>query len=323
MNMKAVGALAGFFALTLATSSKAQNLYSEDFDTDHTANWTVNSGPGNNAADFFFDYSTVGIPSAPNSSGGTTIGLKLEANYSGSTFGGISVSPMGQSFSGDYRVTFDLWENFVGPAPGGGSGSTQITGGGMGTAGTTPQWSGGTIESIFFGSTGDGGSSIDYRAYSSVGNAGASGAYPSGSSVYAAPAGAVNNSDAYYAALGGNTPPAAQTTLYSQQTGTTAGGAPAFAWHAAVVEKIGNNVSYSLDGLLIATVDASTVTLGGGNILFNQYDINASSSTDPNVRNLEFGLVDNVLVAQIPEPGTCAVAALGVIGLLLARRRKI
>ena len=68
-------------------------LYSQNFDVDDTANWTVNSGPGTNAANLFFDYSTVGIPPAPNSTGGSTRGVKLQANLSGNAAGGISVSP--------------------------------------------------------------------------------------------------------------------------------------------------------------------------------------------------------------------------------------
>ncbi len=299
----------------------AQILYSENFDADHTANWTANSSPGNHAANFWFDYSTIGIPSAPNS-GSTTVGLKLEANYTGGVFGGVSVSPTGQSFAGSYRVTFDLWQNFNGPAPAGGSGSTQVTGAGIGTAGATAQWAGGVQDSIHFGQTGDGGSGVDYRAYSSAAGTGylpASGVFAAGS---VASPDIRNDSTAYYASLGSHTPPAAQTGLFAQQTGTTAAGAPAFAWHSGVIEKNGNSVSYSLDGLLIATVDASTLTLGGENILFNQYDINPASSADANVRDLLFGLFDNIVVTQVPEPASASLALLGVALLAVLRRRK-
>jgi len=278
-------------------------LYSENFDTDHTLNWRVNSGPGNHAADFFFDYSTVGIPPAPGSVG-TTRGLKLEANYAGDTFGGISVSPLNRNFSGDYVLTFDIWWNFVGPAPLGGSGSTQVTGAGVGSSGTVAQWAASTQESVHFGVTGDGQSAFDYRAYSSAAPSGYLD-FPS-SVVFAA--GIRNNSASYYAGLGANTPPEAQTALYPQQTGSTATGAPAFRSHTGTIVKTGNTVTFSLDNLLIATVDATTVTFGGGNILFNQGDVNATSSTDPLARFLEFGLIDNVVVTRPvgsvpPTPG--------------------
>src|SRR5687767_6662416 len=124
----------------LATSVSAAPLFSENFDVDPTANWTVNKGPAttDEAHNFFFDYSTAGIPPAPNS-GGTTRGLKLQANQSSGVFGGVSVSPTGQSFADDYQVRFDWWSNYNGPAPVGGSGSTQLSTFGLDTSGTTPQ----------------------------------------------------------------------------------------------------------------------------------------------------------------------------------------
>ena len=53
--------------------------------------------------------------------------------------------------------------NFNGGFPGGGSGSTQMTVGGIGTNGTSAQFPGGTLQSVMVGATGDGGSASDYR----------------------------------------------------------------------------------------------------------------------------------------------------------------
>src|SRR6186713_2112764 len=100
---------AALFSAATSVSSAAVlgALYETDFDTDQTANWNVNNNSnGTNAANFFYDYSAVGIPSAPNSAGGTTLGLKLQANISGTgpasgALPGISVSPTGQAFAGD------------------------------------------------------------------------------------------------------------------------------------------------------------------------------------------------------------------------------
>src|SRR3954469_15839235 len=54
----------------LTPGLRAQTLFSENFDTDTSGLWTVNSAAvnstGNNAV-FAFDYSTVGIPAAPGS----------------------------------------------------------------------------------------------------------------------------------------------------------------------------------------------------------------------------------------------------------------
>ena len=56
-------------ALAFAASAQAQVLYNQNFDVDPTASWTFNSAiagdtandNAGNEANFFFDYSTVGI----------------------------------------------------------------------------------------------------------------------------------------------------------------------------------------------------------------------------------------------------------------------
>ena len=308
--------LVAFAALTaIPVAAVAQ--YSENFDVDHTANWTVNQGPSpaGNFADFFFDYSSYGIPSAPGS-GGSSRGLRLEANVGTGVFTGLSVSPTGQSFTGDYQVRAQAWMNFVGPAPAGGSGSTQAGGIGIGTAGATAQWAGGTQDSVWFATTGEGGSGVDWRAYSTAAPTG----YPDASTVFfAAGAGNRNNTHAYYAGFGGVTAPPAQTLLYPSQTGTTAAGTIGWSWHNFLVDVSGGFATWSVDGLPIARVDLSTVTLGGSNILFNYFDINATSTTDQN--RLNFVVYDNVTVTPVPEPATLAALGLGAAALLRRRRR--
>lgn len=301
---------AAVFASGAAVS--ASPLYSENFEVDPTANWTVNGGPSDEAADFFFDYGSVGIPSAPNS-GGTTRGMKLQANLASGIFGGFSVSPTGQNFSGDYTVRFDWWANFNGPFPGGGSGSTNLSTYGIGTSGTVAQWPGGVQDSVWFAATGDGGSSADYRAYSTA----APTSYGDGNPVYAFTT--RNNSNAYFAALGNVPAPVAQLTLFPQQTGNTAVGSAGMTWHDVEITKLGNAITWKLDGLLMATIDTNTVTLGGGNIFFGHSDINAGSSTDPNAPALLFTLIDNVRVEVVPEPTSLSLLALGTLAL---RRRR-
>ncbi len=303
----------------LASQANGQVLYFQNFDVDDTANWTVNKlGVGQSDANFYFDYSSAGIPSAPHSVDGTTIGLRLRANMLGTTNnfpGGVSVSPIGKTFAGEYQLRYDVWMNFNGPAPGGGSGSTQMTGAGIRTAGTTSQVAGGTVDSAFFGASAEGGTSSDYRAYAPA----AQSSYQDASGVYAA--GSRNNSNPYYAGFGGVSAPADQVALFPQQTGTTAVGAAGWAWHDSIIKFKGNTITWTLDGLLIATVDATAAgTFGGGNILFNQYDINAGASTDANAPFLLFGLIDNVRVSAVPEPGLAAFGMIGIAALLFRRR---
>jgi hypothetical protein len=299
--------------------ASAQSLFSANFETDTTANWTVNKATADNFADFFFDYSTVGIPAAPHSVAGTTRGLKLQANPSAGVFSGLSVSPTGQHFTGSYTVRFDLWMNYNGPLPAGGNGSTQVTSYGLGTGGTTAQWAGGTQDSVWFGATGDGGSSVDYRAYSPAYPTGAvptNGVFTAGTSTSPD---ARNNTHPYYAQFGGATAPAAQLTLFPEQTGATGAGAAGMAWRDVVITKEGSVVKWWIDGLSLAGVDISGLSLMD-NIFFGQFDINATSSSG--VDAMIFGLIDNVQVTAVPEPSAIALALLGIGSFLVLRRRK-
>ena len=68
-----LGSVAAVLLVTPVVAS-AQVLYLDNFDTDTSINWAVNArNPGNDVAEFAFDYSSVGIPPAPGS-GGTTLG---------------------------------------------------------------------------------------------------------------------------------------------------------------------------------------------------------------------------------------------------------
>lgn len=120
---------------------------------------------GANLADLYFDYSTAGIPLSPNSTNSDTHGLKMCANLDPATQvfpSGVSVSPVGFSITENFDMRFDMWMNFNGPMPAGGSGSTVVGGAGYGTAGTSAQVAG-VADSVFIGATVDGGSSADYR----------------------------------------------------------------------------------------------------------------------------------------------------------------
>lgn len=322
MKVITLAAALGAALFTLPIASAA-TLYEEDFNDDPTANWTVNDpGLSDIGVDFFYDYSTIGVPAAPNGTG--TRGLKMTANNSGGVFSGFSVSPTGESFSGDYTVTFDLWQNYAGPLGLGGNGTTQVSMFGIGTAGNVAMWPGAaTKESLTFGVTLDGESGVDYRIYDSV--------FPTGhggtSSAYAAPIDPVTNTknngnNPYYAGFGGASAPAEQLALFPGQTGTTDGGEIGFAWREVTIDVVGGVATWSIDGLTIATVDAADIT---GNILFGHSDTNATSSSDPNDSLLNVTLIDNVRVTgpmTIPEPGTMALAAMAALGAMVALRRR-
>jgi hypothetical protein len=296
--------------LQVSRTSAQELVYSQDFESDSTAEWVVNSGSGTNTADFFFDYSTVGVPPAPSSAGGSTRALKLQANMdpatqAGSVSGyGLSVSPLNFGITDNFDMRFDLWLNY----PKSGNGSTQIGGAGYGTAGTAAQIAG-RADSIFIGASTDGGSGVDYRVYGPAFSTGYTEQNkidpndPASPSVFAA--GGRNNTAAYYSTNfpGGIPVPQAQTNLIPTQTGlSNVVGTLGLQWREVSLRKVGNLITYRVDGVLIASIDARhSGPLGGQNILFNLYDINGNASTDPSSTNTLFALFDNVRITNFPS----------------------
>ncbi|HXU76504.1 MAG TPA: GH25 family lysozyme [Methylomirabilota bacterium] len=265
-------------------------VFSDNFDTNSAANWTLNQSTNNNTrATFAYNYSGYGIPSAPHSVGGTTKGVKFEANYTGAGVAALNISPIGQSFGGNYRLHYDMWINANGPFPAGGTGSTQLQTAGLGTAGNKVEWNSGAPDGVFFAIDGEGqatDTSPDIRAY--IGTT----LQNSNSGVYV---GGTNTSirrcsDPYYANVfpGGQTAPAAQA-----QSGALEGGTVGFAWRDVVVNKNGNVIEWFIDGLKICSV---TNALASSNIFVGYWDPFASLSDNT---NLSFGLVDNLRV-EVP-----------------------
>ena len=172
--------VAAFFTFSL--NGFAQVLFEDNFNTDTSANWTVLSGTNadeNDAAydaalgdftvDFAFDYSTRGIPPAPNNGDNSTRGVKISVNNNDNTAGsegmGVNLFPAKQNFSGNYALRVDMWINYNGPA-GGGTGSTEHAIFGMNQSGEQVGWS--TVptgDGVWFGVDGEGGSSSDYYCF--------------------------------------------------------------------------------------------------------------------------------------------------------------
>lgn len=315
MRMKSVllaaaAAAAAIFPLT----APAATLYQDNFDIDSSSNYTVAADP-DTAAAFGYDYSAMGIPSAPNSVGGTTRGVQFKANYSDATAAAaaINISPL-QSFTGDYILKFDAWLNQNGPFPEGGFGSTEYVTGGVGTTGTSVQKSGtGNGTGAWFAVDGEGGSVADFRAYSAGSLATAdSGVYAAGVTTDSR-----DNNNTYYHATfpGGAEAPQFQKDNYAQQTGGLNVGTVGFAWREFVVTKIGDDVTWTLDGLPIATL--SDQTFAGDKVSVGYWDVFSSISDNP---DLSFGVIDNLQVSEVPEPASLSLLALS--GLAMLRRRR-
>ncbi|MEO2045866.1 MAG: PEP-CTERM sorting domain-containing protein [Pirellulales bacterium] len=305
----------------MVSPSVGQVLYTQDFDVDDTANWTQNlSGVTDSNAVIFFDYSSVGIPAAPNSSGGSTRGMKLQANLFSNAFGGFSVSPTGESFTGDYVLSYDMWQSYHGvsfvepvdifPAGGGiirgqSSGGTNLGYGGILSSGTFSN-SAGSSDSVFFSATGDGDSGSDYRVYSSDRDY----------SYQSPPVDAIDEDATYFGGsrnaasstlytdnFGGESPTAAQAALFPNEMvlhpdNVTDEGVIGFAWREHTITKLGDTVTWAVDGIDLIQLDISNFAIptGGNNILFGHGDINNGSSGNAQAFDLLFTLVDNVKV---------------------------
>ncbi|MEM7316573.1 MAG: hypothetical protein AAF497_25855, partial [Planctomycetota bacterium] len=132
MNGRRVVEAALLLALvTFVAPSMAQIIHSDDFNVDSSGGYrSLLFSPLNDEVTFAFDYGSLGIPEAPNSTSGGTTGVIMRANNptDGNGFtSAVQIVPQGVGMSivgKDYRVTADIWMNANGPMPGGGGGST-------------------------------------------------------------------------------------------------------------------------------------------------------------------------------------------------------
>ncbi|QDS98249.1 PEP-CTERM sorting domain-containing protein [Adhaeretor mobilis] len=326
--------------VALAAGTASAQLYTEDFDDGNASTrWTAHAGVGaagaatpidtnfdaapftgvdgvtDDTSGFAFDYSTVGIPLAPNSSSATTVGLKLQFNLFTGLFGGFSVSPNSLNLTGDYSMTFDAWSNTIN------SGGTNLSTFGLLTAGTSSNAVLNT-DGVFFSYTSDGGSSADYRAYS----VDQSDSYNLADNVSDPPVPAEPNATHYAVDVNGDPTRNAPGELYGQAVGTAneapqamkdalalawplaealpgplQSGAAGFAWQEHEIRKTGDLVEWYVNGFKLIDVDTAPFKedLGGGNISFGHQDVNNGSSGVDEAVDFLFTLIDNIEVNAI------------------------
>ena len=106
-----------------------------------------------------------------------------------------------------------------------------------------------------------------------------------------------------------------------------------FAWRQQTITKVGDLVTWAVDGIDLITLDISgfVVPPGGNNILFGYSDTNTGSAnlaTNPDAEFLLFGLVDNVevnaipsTISSVPEPGSLLIIGIGIACLAGGRFR--
>ncbi|MDP7049343.1 MAG: Calx-beta domain-containing protein, partial [Verrucomicrobiota bacterium] len=281
----------------------AQVLFEDDFNSDTSANWIVLSGTNadeNDAAydaalgdftvDFAFDYSTRGIPPAPNSGDKSTRGVRISVNNNDDTGGseaiGVNLFPAKQNFSGNYAMRVDMWINYNGPA-GGGTGSTEHAIFGMNQSGEQVGWSSQpTGDGVWFGVDGEGGSSTDYYSFE------------------ADDSGTVSPLPPDLAGMVGknNTHPMYQFLFPSPAFETQ--GAPGKNWVSVEVRQDDDILSWVMNGMVIASRPASDEFFGvrtEGTVMLGYMDL-FNSIANPKADN--FVVYDNIQVVNLDkEPG--------------------
>ncbi len=263
-----------------ATCDDHWTLLADDFDAGTSAGrWTLFASSTDYTANFDFDYSTLGIPPAPNSTGGTTIGLHLTVNKNDATpaTAAVSLFPTGRSFSGDYALAFDMWMNYAGT--GNGVGTTEMMNAGVNTIDTQVIWPSNRGNGIFMAVTGDGDDSIDYRC--DVGSTlldPSSGAYVAGTQSTAR-----DNTDAYYQSLFPSPPFETQ-------------GSPGKQWVRVEIAQDGGTVTWKLNGTPVVSVTGGAFSTG--NIMLGYMDLFPSITVPPEENYI---IYDNVtVVASAP-----------------------
>lgn len=322
-------------------ASGANTLLSDSLDAQGA--WTVNNG-GDSAMVFGFDYSTVSIPEAPNSVGGAaTTGLKATSNETLGVASAITavqdLASLGHVAGSPYRVQVDIWGNF-GIQTGG---DTEFSGISVGRDAASS-----SVNGASFIYTADGGSSRDYRMYKNFDEQRTSDTDPVEGPQYAV---ASNNgfAEPFASAFPPNSPAAATggdavTGLGGQQVVPenflNDAGDGGFTW--ATLEAL---VSPSALGAAGTTGDLGTVRFSirnnstGTNIVVGTIDNSNGDSTLANVEGyvgllyadlfpslntsgFNFGIFDNVIVTEVPEPASVVLFGLGMCGMLAAKRRR-
>jgi hypothetical protein len=313
--------------------SRAAVVFSDNFNTGaSSANYVpVTSDATSSFPTYAYDYSAMGIPSAPNSGGGgSTIGLRLDANFSAPNAAEAITLHTVNSFSGDYVVKFDAWLNVNGPFPDGGSGSTNYLGAGVGGNGTTNNFVANTGSGGWTAVNGENGSGIDYRLYKDAALQGvATNQYAAGTATNAR-----NGLNGYYDSLGGidvsNLPvQGANNGGPAQQNGTSFLGSFGMDWHEVqlIVDADGGtggaaSMQWYIDGLRIGTLDAGAngAFTASGRVTLSYSDPTTNASDLP---THSFALIDNLTVNDaIPEPTSMGLILPAAFAFLSRRRRR-
>jgi hypothetical protein len=301
----------------------AQVLFSETFDSQASAKVAANLTQGSAMEVRYLDYSSFtvgatafGIPEAPGSAlyGGAARSGVLMRSTGSTTFRIANLlaasSPGGAplSFSGDYRLKFDMWLSLDPATTTTNSATTEVGIWGIGASNVQPL--GRNFRSSAAGTWGwlssDGGFS-----------------------------GTLNNGDAAFRTNGSQVVVLENPTQagYWQQawpnnpdilagTGSTVvvENAPWNSWTTVEVTTIGGDVTVKFNGVEFfnSAAYADSFPTSGFAVIGYEDPFTTSSSWKP---DSSWGLFDNFVIEAIPEPGSGSLMLLGAAMLMLRRRR--
>jgi len=305
----AAGIATSLPAFLSVTSNSFPVLFSDNFDTDSSANWNFLWGANDNEPDYTTNWAynygiipytyngvTYLVPPAPNSTNGTSFGVKFTVNNINGSDAGVNIYPKAQSFGGNFALKFDMWINYPGNAEGGGaSGTTQYAIFGLNCRGTEVNWaaaSASSTDGIWFGNDGDGGAVVDYLAY--LGNL--SGTQTELLGTAASGLSQSNHTTSIY------------TTLFPSPPSETVG-TPGKTWAQYEIDQTNGTLIWKINGTTIAQ-RANTSSFTSGDIMLGLMDIFPSIA---NPASQCYVLYDNVRVENLSAaptvaPGTVAVS---------------
>lgn len=280
--------LTGVCALAATTASAQTTLFTDNFESDSSASYTVvDDGVPDGTQTFAFDYIAAGIPLAPRSTAGDTGGLRLTANDTLGSADAVTVFHNTPVVESHYRLTVDVFMNWN---PASTSGTTEFAHVGIGGDGATfnqvflPISGSGAFLSF----TGDGGSGSDYRWFRDPLNT-----PPGDTSSTTLP-----NSHPSYLGHGSNNSGSFFQALFPSPPSTIAG-SPGNIWTTVEVD-VDNNagvISYYLDGVL--TFQGSFAGSFDGQVSLGMADVFSSLSAAMNNT-----LYDNLLVEAVDPAAT-------------------
>ncbi len=306
--------IAGSVTSAVATLTVVSAIFSDNFDSysspvavTHatTTNgykifFSADSGAEDFKAVFGFNYSTVTypttIPSAPNSSGGSTKGLFLTSNKDATAANaGINLYPVGQAASGNFTLKFDLWLNWDVL----GTSSEHALFGINHSGNITNRISQATSDGLFFAMDGDANVSAvnttfrDFTVLRGSGN-GAIPVFMGTNNTTFGPAAPLGPQFDY------SNP--GFVALFPSKTipgfGSTPAGSPGLGWVSCELRQETNVITCLLNGTSVAQY-TNTFAYTNGNILIG-YSDNFSSIGTSNV----FAIFDNIRVEAISTAAT-------------------